>query len=295
MARSYVAAEVRVGAGPIIGLVSPAVAKKVAEQRAIYKGEMYGKMADRREGWPSALTREVELRRSLALDPNTKFRNEKDDPDYELNESNMINVIKNAKVEVGVLYDKFNRLISFTKGEKERVFFESLASQMEGGHTIHNHPAGGPPSSGDIFAHSYYKSATTKVVSAEGIYTVTGSLANNSGLKEELTALQMQAVSRAYDWAKEVLAKDLTETKADSLRAARNADDIRFEIGDDVAKKFEAIINKMAWVATKAEIESKGLKAEFLPSRNFKASQGFASYDKIPLPPKDWIPKSRYE
>lgn len=294
MSRSYNLAEVRVGAGPVVGIVSRQVAGKIAEQRALF-GSRYEKESEIRQGWPSALTRELELRRTLAVNPSAVFRNEKDDPSFELNEKNMIKVIENSEIEIGVLYDKHNRLISFTKGSKENVFFNALTSQMEGGHTIHNHPTGGPPSSGDLFAHQYYKCASSKIISKEGVYTIRGDGKGINGLKEELTGVQMQAVSRAYDWAKELLAKGLSETKANSLRAARNPEDVRFEIGDKIANQFDAIINKIVWEETKRVAADWGFKTEFEQAKSFKSTQGFGSYDKIPLPPKDWIPKSNYE
>lgn len=286
MARGFSASEMKITAGPVAGLVSRPVQEKIKEQRTLY-GSKYEENARLRQGWPSALTREVELRRTLALDPNAKFLNEKDDPDFELNQSRMEKMIWDMPVEVGVVYDRYNRLISITKGGAERVEAQALRSQFEGGTFIHNHPDGGPLSGGDLEAYMYYRPAEIIALSPEGKYSLKGmpdpkkylDLMEKGGPGKVLTGVQNKAFKLASTYALLKVRNELSPSEAAEVQKAKTWGDLVKAMPEGARMRWNTIVNKRIGEVTQKELAKMGFEVSFSPNTKQK---GYSSYDEIP-------------
>lgn len=281
MARGFSAAEMRITAGPVAGLVSPIVQSKIREQRTLF-GSKYEDMARLRQGWPSALTREIELKREKAINPDVKFRDERNDPEFDLNQGNMEKMISDMPVEVGVLYDKFNRLISITKGSPDTVGAHALRTQFEGGTFIHNHPEGGPFSGGDLSAHAHYRPRETIALASEGRYSMKGlpdKLPKDAPKK--ITEMQGLAMGVAGNFALSVLAKDIPDSARGAVMDAKSWVAIEKALPREIGTRFSTIVNKFVGIETVKLLAKMGVDATFVPSAN---PPGYASYDEIPTP-----------
>jgi hypothetical protein len=285
MARGYQAAEVRIGAGPVAGLVSRVVADKLKEQRTLY-GSKYEENSRLYQGWPSALSRELELKRALALNPNAVFRNEKDDKEFELNQSNIENMIKGMPIEMAVVYDKYNRLIGMTRGGKDSVSADVLPSQMEGATFIHNHPEDGPLSPGDIAGHVFYKTGESVALSKEGKYSVMGGKgATMKEVKDAAMEAHTKAFPRAYQFVQKYLKPNLSPEQVEKLKAATTWNDFKSSLPQNLTDKAAAIIHKHANETAMIALSRYGLRMKFEPVKNFKEATGFDSYESVPNVP----------
>lgn len=276
------ASEVQITGGPWAGLVSEAVSRKIESERKRL-GDDYEKQVKMHKSWPSALTREVELRRTLAVDPNAVFHNEKDDPKFLRNEKGMLEAIDGLPIEMGVLYDKYNRLISITQGEAAHVEFHALNDQMKDGTTLHNHPMGGPVSYGDVGAHIAYGSAYTKVVSPEGVYSLSGKTdTSRVVMMLEVQEAAEQAMAMAMGPA--YMAAKVTKAEVGKLNKLKDAGlaSLQKAVPYEKAIKIDASINKAAYLATKKVVEAHGFKLEFTPNEKYLKKAGYATFDEIP-------------
>lgn len=284
MARGFSAGEVRVTAGPVAGLISNAVALKIMEQKEKF-GPRYETRANKRIGWPSALTREIELRRALSIDPDAKFADERNDPQAPFNQAKVEKMIIDMPVEMGVLYDKYNRLISITKGSKDTVSADALRTQFKGGTFIHNHPDGGPFSAGDLHAYLHYEPEEVIALASEGKYSLKGSPDGASGfgprenLAPKLHDLQVEEFAKVAPFALNSISKELDAKTIKTITKAKTWDEIEKKLPGDQRQKFLAITNKHIGEATQKMLAKMGFEVKFTPA---KKPPGYPSYDKIP-------------
>lgn len=251
------------------------------EQRKLY-GSKYEENARLRQGWPSALTREIERARETALNPQVKFRDERNDPDFDLNQNNMEKMIADMPVEVGVLYDKHNRLVSISKGGQDTVGMQALRSQFENGVFVHNHPEGGPFSGGDVAAHVFYKLGETVALSSEGRYTLRGSPDKRFGkdTEEGIRDMQRKAMGLAGTFALGLLKGELSKSAIKTIEKAKDWRALERSLPDIVKPRFASIVNKFVGEETRKMLAKIGFEVSFTPNTS---PPGYPSYDAIPI------------
>ena len=92
-------------------------------------------------------------------DKNWVGKNEMHDKNFVHNISNVNNRIRNAPYEVAALYDRHNRFLGFSIGDKTTVNISLIKGTMRGGTCIHNHPLYGDRNLGGCFSGKDVSSA----------------------------------------------------------------------------------------------------------------------------------------
>lgn len=128
------------------------VKEKMMKEQGLTE-DQFKELAEKRVGLASAVQRQFELAAAEMDGSVDKMKNDKDDPNSPWGMRAQEKAIRGLDVERGVLYDRYNRLISTNDGTGMDARVAGLVSQLVMGHVTHNHPEGlASLSVGDIAA-----------------------------------------------------------------------------------------------------------------------------------------------